>query len=629
MKCMKQNKARVMQYSRLYSLDFRRKWLAAKRTKSRFLDWNKTWLDRVINFACVKTKTTGRPKSEFQNLSYSGKFRRTEQLRKTETSELIFATELRLRSDGRPEAAKLLSRSRTVLSPNQEIKKNNQTTSKNAQSPLSSDQALALFLDAKLTKRSYQLLRNNAKENNFDIYPSYNKIREAKQLCYPENISAQEHSVVLPLQSLLDHTTCRLLSTLDLENQHFENLNFTLITKWGMDGSSGQNEYKQAFEGNYSDSNLLLTCLVPLQLNTTNGQSAKIYVWQNPHPASTVYCRPLKMQFLKETIEISKKEKSHMDQEILNLSPTNFRLKNNSVILVKHELYMSMVDNKMINSITGTSSQKCYLCGASPIEMNDIDAVLKRTVDKNHLSFGITSLHAWIRSFECILKISYRLQIQKWQARGDDKNVIKQEKNRIQAAFRSRLGIIVDQTKQGAGTTNDGNTARTFFQNYKVSAEITNIDENLIYRIYVILQVIASGFDIKIREFKYYCIATGRLFLHLYPWYRIPASLHKIFIHSAEIIKSVPVPIGQLSEEAQEARNKEYRRAREQNSRKCNRVSTNRDVFNYLLVTSDPKITSLRKHSTPKKKIFCPEALNMFKSFKTTSSNHSSDDDSD
>ena len=55
-----------------------------------------------------------------------------------------------------------------------------------------------------------------------------------------------------------------------------------------------------------------------------------------------------------------------------------------------------------------------------------------------------------------------------------------------------------------------------------------------------------------------------------------------------------------LSEEAQEARNKDYKKYRLHHARKCDRVSTNVDVMNHLLASSDPYINKLR--SKPKKK---------------------------
>jgi hypothetical protein len=51
----------------------------------------------------------------------------------------------------------------------------------------------------------------------------------------------------------------------------------------------------------------------------------------------------------------------------------------------------------------------------------------------------------------------------------------------------------------------------------------------------------------------------------------MPTAVHITLMHGAEIIERAPLPIGQLSEEAQEARNKDIRRYRENFARKCTR----------------------------------------------------------
>ena len=69
-----------------------------------------------------------------------------------------------------------------------------------------------------------------------------------------------------------------------------------------------------------------------------------------------------------------------------------------------------MTDGKVFNALTDMrSTQKCYVCGASPKMMN---GELKGMVDKKeNYSFGLSTLHAWIRTFEWLLHISYRLGI--------------------------------------------------------------------------------------------------------------------------------------------------------------------------------------------------------------------------
>lgn len=66
----------------------------------------------------------------------------------------------------------------------------------------------------------------------------------------------------------------------------------------------------------------------------------------------------------------------------------------------------------------------------------------------------------------------------------------------------------------------------------------------------------------------------------------MPVTVHKILVHSVDIIQTALLPIGQLSEEAQEARNKDCRRFREDNTRKRPRIATNTDLINMLLITS-------------------------------------------
>ena len=69
------------------------------------------------------------------------------------------------------------------------------------------------------------------------------------------------------------------------------------------------------------------------------------------------------------------------------------------------------------------------------------------------------------------------------------------------------------------GSTNDGNTARRFFENADISASITGFDKNLIKRFHIILQAISSGYDINLIRFQDFALQTARDFVQLYPWY--------------------------------------------------------------------------------------------------------------
>lgn len=81
----------------------------------------------------------------------------------------------------------------------------------------------------------------------------------------------------------------------------------------------------------------------------------------------------------------------------------------------------------------------------------------------------------------------------------------------------------------------------------------------------------------------------------------MPTSIYKLLIHGTEIVSFAILPIGQLSEESQEALNKYIKEYRRNFSRKSSRTNTMKDVFLRLLVASDPFITNMRKLPPPQK----------------------------
>ncbi|CAH2088845.1 unnamed protein product [Euphydryas editha] len=88
-------------------------------------------------------------------------------------------------------------------------------------------------------------------------------------------------------------------------------------------------------------------------------------------------------------------------------------------------------------------------------------------------------------------------------------------------------------------------------------------------------------------------------------------TVHKILMHGATVISHSILPIGQLSEEAAEARNKHFRLYRLNFSRKFDRVKCNKDIINRLLLSSDPLLSSNRKQPRKRSKTFCSETLSL------------------
>nr|CAH7742540.1 unnamed protein product [Callosobruchus chinensis] len=156
----------------------------------------------------------------------------------------------------------------------------------------------------------------------------------------------------------------------------------------------------------------------------------------------------------------------------------------------------------------------------------------------------------------------------------ESKEIVDTIKKDIHMKFRNNMGLILDKPKPGFGSSNDGNTARRFFHDHDQSAALTGVSADLIKR-----------------------------------------------------FKSL-LPIGQLSEEAQEASNKVFRKFRESFSRKISREKTNEDILKRLLISSDPYISSLEKVRKLKKALDT-EVIGLLKAAEVTEQDSNSSDSGD
>lgn len=137
---------------------------------------------------------------------------------------------------------------------------------------------------------------------------------------------------------------------------------------------------------------MFITSLVPIK-----AESNKKILFQNPRPSSTRFCRPIRLQFLNETTEVSMNEKNYIENQILQLNPTDMVIGGRRIV-VRYEMVLTMVDGKVCNAIShNKSSQTCYICKATPKQMNNIDSVKLRNENSDTLQFGLSTLHAWIR----------------------------------------------------------------------------------------------------------------------------------------------------------------------------------------------------------------------------------------
>lgn len=567
---------------------FEKKWKESFYRKDIFEIKNKKWLDSQVSIDFTEIRSGRKSIENYSECSKSTKKRRVQSIQEKYSAIEIqddFLTNLRI--SGKIKLANAISQ--LLLVDFEEMSESSQTKEV---IPFTDDETLALIEDAKLSKHQYQLIRSQLNVRNAKLLPHYKDLSDAKKRCYPPNVEITESRVTLVLQDTLNHALQRLIQISEVREKIVqENASvMKLILKYGCDGASGFSAHKQVLpQDTKSDESIFSVSMVPLIL-----ESESSVIWKNPHPASVKFCIPLTFCFEKESSERTRFEINRIEEEINNLLPTILHI-DTLQCKVNHVMTLTMVDGKVCQALTETpSAATCYVCKANPSEMNNLEKVNQKVVNSENFQFGLSTFHAWMCFMNCILHIAYRLEFCQWRIPLNKKDTAKEAKTRIQNEFRRRTGILIDIPQSGAGNSNSGNTARRFFRDPQLTSEIAGVNVELIKRFGIILQVMSSSRKINTMQFKIYTEQTAKLYVELYSWFYMPSSVHKILVHGAEIIERAILPIGQLSEEAQEARNKDYKRFREYNTRKCNRLATNQDLIHKLLISSDMLLGHLR-----------------------------------
>lgn len=142
------------------------------------------------------------------------------------------------------------------------------------------------------------------------------------------------------------------------------------VLSWGFDGSTGQSLYKQKItmsDASVDENSLFATTLVPLRVSIGSQ-----VIWSNPLPTSYRFCRPIRIQYRKESRDLILAEKAYIENQINNLLPLTTIISNlNLVNSPRTHLSLSMIDGKVINIIWNINSQlKCPICKLTASKFN-------------------------------------------------------------------------------------------------------------------------------------------------------------------------------------------------------------------------------------------------------------------
>lgn len=149
-----------------------------------------------------------------------------------------------------------------------------------------------------------------------------------------------------------------------------------LLSSWGMDGSTGYSQYHQAFptSSQKDDADVFSVTTTPIQLFYRANKDN--ILWYNLSPQSIRFCRPIMLEFVKESKVVVLNNKQSIEKQMSELVPVAVKLTNGESVLVDFDFVMSMIDGKVLTYITDTSSmQNCPICGATPNAMSDLKVI--------------------------------------------------------------------------------------------------------------------------------------------------------------------------------------------------------------------------------------------------------------
>lgn len=96
---------------------------------------------------------------------------------------------------------------------------------------------------------------------------------------------------------------------------------------------------------------MIVVSIVPLELqqvvlDDNNSDNRNVTVWKNERYSSPRFCRPLLLEFAKETKEKTLEIQTQVDEQIKQLMDTVLNLSGKKIV-VQHTLILSMINGKV------------------------------------------------------------------------------------------------------------------------------------------------------------------------------------------------------------------------------------------------------------------------------------------
>ena len=518
-----------------------------------------------------------------------------------------------------------------------------------AKSSMPVSDATALLYNINLSVHQYQLLRTLSLPHNI-IFPVRNSIDLAKKNYHPPILSHELKSSV-DIKELLKETGKALLQ---ISNISFSNNQYTMVGKFGIDGSGSHKIRHQLVDADQvlaetphlnplKSSSFLLACYCPLEILDDSD-----VVWSNPIPNSTAYTRPVSLTRAPENRDILT-AKFNDTFKIIREDYEDMVAVGESVVSLKCKTECSMVDGKMVSLLVGDSGAYCHLCTCNRSDANDLQHITDGfKINKSYesckeawekLQSGTISyssaeregmcheniiksdlhccsvLHFKLRSLDFMQKILYHLVAgyKNWSESGHfASRVLESSKKICVDHLRNTTGMLLDQPTSSGGNTNTGGLATKFFNpEYRgnILELILNTEDRenfgeLLSLFNIMLTVTQSVTDRKVNVDNVRLLGIEIMthikssFLDEYgnPWINIIPTVHTMCAHSWELFKwNDGKSIGAWSENPLECWNKHVRSFKSGCSARSRQKSIKEnihDIFKRMLIMSHPEIAS-------------------------------------
>lgn len=188
-------------------------------------------------------------------------------------------------------------------------------------------------------------------------------------MCYPEEgIRATEREASVLLQGLLLHTFrpiikfCSGIISEYCRQKKKTKLIVLSRDPGGLTAAQDSLFTNKGFQKSKTKMKMKQHTFLYVYLQTSD----RFVLWSNPSPQSFRYCRPLKIQYRAENKELIIEEKMRVEDEIKKIIPLYAETDEGQIVIVDSQLHLTIIDGKVFNVISGTTSQqRCACCGAT------------------------------------------------------------------------------------------------------------------------------------------------------------------------------------------------------------------------------------------------------------------------